>query len=189
MTSTRFRRLLALGVVPAAIAWAVAWGFIGETRRGSTAFLGLAEAEWHAMLTPALVVILAAVIAWAAVRRGPAAAMVVIGIGAMLAGNLLAFGLVGQGTPVAGIGLVIFLAGAAMTSIAPGLMIGQSIARVTGRSLLGVALGSVVIPVLAVISLAVPAAASLALFPLVDALLQPLPASDRIPAVSALATA
>lgn len=181
MTSTRSRRLLALAVVPAAVAWAVAWGFIGQLRDGSGA--------WHATLTPALGVILAAVIAWAAVRRGPAAATVVIGIGAMLAGNLLAFGLVGQGTPVAGAGNVIFLAGAAITVIAPGLMIGSSIARATGRSMLGVALGFTVIPVLAVTALAVPAAASLALFPLVDALLQPLPTADRTPAVPALATA
>jgi hypothetical protein len=189
MTSTRFRRALALGVIAAAVAWAVAWGFIGETRDGSVAVLGLAEGEWHAILTPALAAVLAAVIAWAAVRRGPAGAMMVVGIGAMLAGNVLAFGLVGQGTPVADGGAVIFLAGAALATIAPGVMIGASIARVTGRRLLGMALASAAIPLLAVTALAVPAAASLALFPLVDALLQPLPAADGVPAVPALATA
>ena len=189
MTSPRSRRLLALAVVPAALTWAVAWGFIGETRDGSVAALGLDRGAWHAVLTPAIAVILAAVMAWAAHRRGPAAATLVVGIGAMLAGNLLAFGLVGQGTPVAQVGGTILLVGAAATAIAPGLLIGGAIRRATGRGVSGVAIGAAAVPVLAIIALAVPAAASLALFALVDALLQPASAAERATPAGALATA
>ncbi len=169
----RSRLALASLVVLAGLGWAVAWGFNGQTADGTLSRLGLPEGAWRAMLNPALVAILAAALAWASSGpRSTGALVVVAGLGAMVTGNLLAFGLLGTPTPAAAIGAPLFIGGAAAAVAGLALLMGRAAARTSGRAWLGGTAGIATAVGLAVISVAAPPAASLALLPLIDALVQ-----------------
>jgi hypothetical protein len=170
MHNPRSRAILALLVVLAALGWSLAWGFNGQTADGSRSVLGLDEGGWRALLNPALVVALVAALVWAAVGpRSVGALLVVSGLGAMVAGNLLGFGLLGAPTPAASAGEPAFLWGAAVAVAGLALLMGQAAARSTGRAWLGAAASIGTALGVAAISVAAPPAASLALLPLLDA--------------------
>jgi hypothetical protein len=160
-------------VVAAGLAWSVVWGFNGQTDGGTLRVLGLDEGQWRAMLNPALVAVMAAALAWAAWGQRSASALIVVaGLGAMVAGNLLAFGLAGSPTPAAAIGGPAFVAGAAAAVAGLALAMGQSAARLSGRGSLGGAAAVATALGVGVMSIAAPPAAALALIPLVDVLAQ-----------------
>jgi hypothetical protein len=187
--SMHIRSQLALPalVLTAGLAWSVVWGFNGQTDAGTLRVLGLGEGEWRAMLNPALVAVLAAALAWAASRPRSAGALIVVaGLGAMVAGNLLAFGLTGSPTPASAIGGPVFVAGAAAAVVGLALVIGRSAARLSGRRWLGVAAGVGTALVVGVMSIAAPPAAALALIPLADVLAQGRGATGEAPAPSLL---
>ena len=170
---TRSRLVLAPLVVVAGLGWSLVWGFNGQTADGTQGVLGVDEGAWRAMLNPALVAVLAAALAWTASRpRSIGALMVVVGLGAMVAGNILAFGLLGTPTPAAALGGTTFLGGVALAVAGLALLIGLAVARSTGRLWLGGSAGLATALGVSVISIAVPPAASLALLALVDALIQ-----------------
>ena len=172
-------------VVTAGLAWAVVWGFSGQTAAGSLRVVGLSEGEWRAMLNPALVLVLAAALTWAASgQRSATALTVVAGLGAMVAGNLLAFGLAGSPTPLAAIGGPAFVAGAAAAVAGLALAMGRSAARLSGRGSVGVVAAVATALGVGVMSIAAPPAAALALIPLVDVLAQGRDRTADVPAPS-----
>ena len=169
----RSRLALPTLVVVAGLAWSVAWGFAGQADAGTIRVLGFDEGQWRAMLNPALAAALLAALAWAASGPRSAGALIVVaGLGAMVAGNLLAFGLVGSPTPVSAIGGVVFVAGGAAAVGGLALVMGRSTARLSGRRSLGVAAAVGTALGVGVMSVATPPAAALALIPLVDVLAQ-----------------
>jgi len=160
-------------VLAAGLAWSIVWGFTGQTDGGTLRVVGLGEGEWRAMLTPSLVAVLVAALAWAASGpRSAGALLVVSGLGAMVAGNLLAFGLAGSPTPAAAIGGPAFVSGAAAAVVGLALVMGRSAARLSGRRSLGLTAGVGTALGVGVMSIAAPPAAALALIPLVDVLAQ-----------------
>jgi len=160
-------------VVIAGLGWSVVWGFAGQTDAGALRVLGFDEGAWRAMLNPALAAVLVAALAWATSgSRSTGALIAVAGLGAMVAGNLLAFGLAGSPTPASAIGGPVFLAGGAAAVAGLALVMGRSTARLSGRRSLGVAAAVGTALGVGVMSLATPPAAALALIPLVDVLSQ-----------------
>ena len=169
----RSRFALPTLVVTAGLAWSVVWGFAGQTDAGSLRVLGFDEGAWRAMLNPALAAVLVAALSWAASgSRSTGALIAVAGLGTMVAGNLLAFGLAGSPTPASAIGGPVFLAGGAAAVAGLALVMGHSTARLSGRRSLGVAAAVGTALGVGVMSLATPPAAALALIPLVDVLSQ-----------------
>lgn len=167
----RSRPALAPLVVVAGVGWSLAWGFNGQAADGMPGVPGLDEGAWRAMLNPALVAVLAAVLAWTVSRpRSISSLIVVAGLGTMVVGNLLAFGLLGVPTPAAAIGAPAFVAGAALAIAGLALLMGRAAAGSSGRTWIGGAAGIGTALGVAIMSVAVPPAASLALYPLVDAL-------------------
>jgi hypothetical protein len=166
-------------VAIAGVAWALVWGLNGATSDGPFRIPEL-DAGSRALLNPALVAVFVAAVAWASgVARSAGSMLVVVGLGAMIAGNVLAFGLVGAPTPMSGLGGPAFVAGAAATVAGLALQVGRAAARSSGRALLGGSAGVGTAVGITVMTIAVPPAASLALFPLIDALLQ---GRDDVPA-------
>jgi hypothetical protein len=170
-TRSRFARPAL--VVIAGLAWSVVWGFAGQTDAGTLRVLGFDEGAWRAMLNPALAAVLVAALAWATSgSRSTGSLIAVAGLGAMVAGNLLAFGVAGSPTPASAIGGPVFLAGGAAAVAGLALVMGRSTARLSGRRSLGVAAAVGTALGVGVMSLATPPAAALALIPLVDVLSQ-----------------
>jgi hypothetical protein len=166
----RARIALVPVVALAGVAWALVWGLNGAASDGPVRIPEL-DAGSRALLNPALVAVFIAAMAWASGARSAGSMLVVVGLGAMIVGNVLAFGLVGDPTPMYGLGGPAFIAGAAAAVAGLALQVGRAAARSSGRALggsagVGTAVG------ITVMTIAVPPAASLALFPLIDALLQ-----------------
>jgi hypothetical protein len=166
------RPMLAAAVVLAGLAWAVSWGFNGQTADGSLTVLGLSEGGWRAILNPALGVLLVAALAWVRIDPHPTRMALLLGFGILLAGNLLEFGLVGRPTPLAAVGPYAFAVGAGLAVAGLSWTIARGTSAATGRRAIGIGAGSSLAFGMTVIAVAVPPAAALALFPLVDALVQ-----------------
>jgi hypothetical protein len=170
-------RALAAAILVAGCLWAISWGFIAQTDGGTVRVLGLAEGAWRALLNPALAIIVAGAALTA--RRQPTAPSLVllVGLAAMLVGNIVEFGLLGRATPIAGAGPAIFLAGAGAAIAALGWGAGRAVSAVTRRPRLAVATGVSAAAAVAIMTVAAPAAAALAVLALVDALWQAAPSA------------
>jgi hypothetical protein len=159
-------------VVLAGVAWAVIWGLNGGTSGGPIRVPEL-DAGSRALLNPALVAVFVAAMAWASGSpRSAGSLLAVVGLGTMVAGNVLAFGLVGSSTPLSGLGGPAFVAGAVATVSGLAVKMGQAAARSSGRSWVGGSAGVGTAIGVTLMTIAAPPAASLALFPLVEALVQ-----------------
>jgi hypothetical protein len=163
----------------AGAAWSLSWAFGAQAADGGSA-LGLDAGQWRAALNPALAGVLLALVAWMARDPRPARLVVVAGAGLLLVGNLLAHGLVGRPTPIADGGVPMFVAGATVIVAAFGWMIGRGASGLTGRRWLGVSSGAATTVSVATMAVAAPAAASLVLVLLADALLRAEPGTTDV---------
>lgn len=169
-SSTNVRRLLAIAAVLAAVVWAVSWGFNGQTADGTRRVLGLTEGGWRLLLNPAIGLALVGAVVWARPQIRPGAAMIVGGLAAMLAGNVLEFGLLGRATPFGDAGSLLLMAGTATALVGLAWTMGSSASRASGRTLVGIGAGIGVGAAAALMSAAVPAAAGMLVLLLADAL-------------------
>lgn len=171
MSSTRGtdRAILALAAVLASGLWAISWGFNAQTAEGNLAVLGLSEGEWRALLNPALLTAVAASITWAAPRRRADGVLIVGGLIAMLAGNLLEFGVSGR-PMLTDLGWLILLVGGAVALLGMGAVVTAGVSQVSQRRALGAIAGVAVVLATGLAAVAVPAVASVALLPIADGL-------------------
>ena len=163
-------RPLAVALLFAAPMWAVVWGLGGAGTAGTSASEGVSPATWRALLHPALVVLVAATARWATLAPTSSRLLTLAGVTLVLLGNVLEFGLGGRPTPLAGIGAAVLGTGAVVALAGMAWTVGSAARGTSGRLSLGLGAGIGSALGVAVMTFAAPAAAAIAVIPLVDAL-------------------
>ena len=112
------------------LVWFLSWLANGQTEEGNVTYLGLTEGEWGALLNPGTVLL--ALGAWYGLR-GAARWVTLMGLGIVLAGNLVEFGVWGNALWVDG-GWLIFLLGCLVTLAGLALALLSTVWRSVARA-------------------------------------------------------
>jgi hypothetical protein len=119
-----------LFVAAGLLVWVLSWLANGQTEEGNVTYLGLTEGEWRALLNPGTVLL--ALGAWYGLR-GAARWVTLMGLGIVLAGNVVEFGVWGDALWVDG-GWLIFLLGCLVTLAGLALALLSTVWRSVARA-------------------------------------------------------
>ena len=112
------------------LVWILSWLANGQTEEGNVTYLGLTEGEWRALLNPGTVLL--ALGAWYGLR-GAARWVTFTGLGIVLVGNVVEFGVWGDALWVDG-GWLIFLLGCLVTLAGLALALLSTVWRSVARA-------------------------------------------------------
>jgi hypothetical protein len=112
------------------LVWVLSWLGNRQTEEGSVTYLGLTEGEWRSLLNPGAVLL--ALGAWYGLR-GAARRVTLTGLGIVLVGNVVEFGVWGDGSWVDG-GWLIFLLGCLVTLAGLALALLSTVRRSVARA-------------------------------------------------------
>ena len=112
------------------LVWVLSWLANGQTEEGNVTYLGLTEGEWRALLNPGTVLL--ALGAWYGLS-GAVRWVTLTGLGIVLAGNVVEFGVWGDALWVDG-GWLIFLLGCLVTLAGLALALLSTVWRSVARA-------------------------------------------------------